>query len=42
VLERFEHAATALATSPRDGGAGLVAGKGEMVGILSDNCLVRA
>ena len=42
VLERFEHAATALTTSPRDGGAGLVAGKGEMVGILSDNCLVRA
>src|SRR5260221_9877170 len=41
VLERFEHAATALATSPRDGGLGLVAGKGEMVGILSENCLVR-
>jgi len=42
VLERFEHAATALATSPRDGGLGLVAGKGDLVGILSENCLVRA
>ena len=39
VLERFEHAATALAASPRDGGLGLVAGK-HVVGILSQNCLV--
>ncbi len=41
VLERFEHTATALAASPRDGGLGLVAGK-QVVGILSENCLVRA
>ncbi len=41
VLERFEHAATALATSPKDGGLGLVAGT-RIVGILSENCLVRA
>lgn len=40
VLERFEHAATALATSPRDGGLGLAAGQQEVVGILSENCLV--
>ncbi|KAI0297734.1 hypothetical protein BC826DRAFT_907561 [Russula brevipes] len=39
VLERFEHAATALAYSPRDGGLGLTAGQREVVGILSDNCL---
>lgn len=39
VLERFEHAATALSASPRDGGLGLVAGK-QVVGILSQNCLV--
>jgi hypothetical protein len=39
VLERLEHAATALAASPRDGGLGLVAGK-QVVGILSQNCLV--
>ena len=41
VLERFEHAATALATSPKDGGLGLVSGRREVVGILSENCLVR-
>ena len=41
VLERFEHTATALATSPRDGGLGLVSGRREVVGILSENCLVR-
>ena len=41
VLERFEHAATALAASPSDGGLGLAAGQGEIVGILSENCLVR-
>jgi hypothetical protein len=41
VLERFEHAATALVTSPKDGGLGLVAGM-RIVGILSENCLVRA
>ena len=40
VLERFEHAATAFAASPTDGGLGLAAGKGEIVGILSENCLV--
>lgn len=40
VLERFEHAATALAASPGDGGLGLAAGK-QVVGILSQNCLVR-
>lgn len=40
VLERFEHAATALAASPTDGGLGLVAGE-QVVGILSQNCLVR-
>jgi hypothetical protein len=39
VLERFEHAATALAASPGDGGLGLAAGK-HVVGILSQNCLV--
>ena len=42
VLERFEQAATALATSPRDGGLGLGSGRREVVGILSENCLVRA
>lgn len=41
VLERFEHAASALAASPSDGGLGLVPGQGEIVGILSENCLVR-
>ena len=41
VLERFEHTATALATSPRDGGLGLVSGRREVVGCLSENCLVR-
>jgi hypothetical protein len=41
VLERFEQAATALSASPSDGGLGLTAGKGEMVGILSENSLVR-
>jgi hypothetical protein len=39
VLERFEHAATALSAYPRDGGLGPVAGK-QVVGILSQNCLV--
>jgi hypothetical protein len=39
VLKRFEHAATALAASPRDGGLGLVGGR-QVVGILSQNCLV--
>ena len=42
VLERFEQAAAALATSPRDGGLGLGSGRREIVGILSENCLVRA
>src|SRR5579863_3050112 len=42
VLQRFEQAATALATPPSDGGLGLVAEQGEIVGILSENCLVRA
>ena len=42
VLERFEQAATALGTSSRDGGLGLGSGRREVVGILSDNCLVRA
>jgi hypothetical protein len=43
VLERFEQAATALAMSTRDGGHGLVSGRqGVLVGILSENCLVRA
>jgi hypothetical protein len=41
VLERFEQAATALAASPSDGGLGFAAGQGEIVGILSENCLVR-
>jgi hypothetical protein len=41
VLERFEHAAMALAASPSDGGLGLAAGQREIVGILSENCLVR-
>jgi hypothetical protein len=40
VLERFEHAATALAAPPGDGGLGLVPGKQQVVGILSQNCLV--
>jgi hypothetical protein len=39
VLERFEHAATTLAASSRDGGLGLVARK-QVVGILSQNSLV--
>jgi hypothetical protein len=38
-LEHFKRAATALATSSRDGGLGLVARK-QVVGILSQNCLV--
>ena len=42
VLERFEQAATALATPSRDGGLDLVSGRREIVGILSENCLVRA
>lgn len=43
VLERFEQTATALAMSTRDGGHGLVSGRqGVLVGILSENCLVRA
>lgn len=42
VLERFEQAATALSLSPRDGGLGLVSGRRGVVGILSENCLVRA
>ena len=41
-LERFEQAATALAASPSNGGLGLAARQGEIVGILSENCLVRA
>jgi hypothetical protein len=41
VLERFEQAATALTASPSNGGLGLAAGQGEIVGILSENCLVR-
>ena len=40
VLERIEHAATALTMSTRDGGPGLVPGQRNVVGILSDNCLV--
>ena len=40
VLERFEHAATALVSSPGDGGLGLTAGQSGIVGILSENCLV--
>ena len=40
VLERFEQAATALAASPSDGGLGLAAEQGEIVGILSEICLV--
>jgi acyl-CoA synthetase (AMP-forming)/AMP-acid ligase II len=39
VLDRFEHAATALVTSPSDDGIGLTAGQSEIVGILSENCL---
>jgi hypothetical protein len=44
VLERFEQAAaaTVLATSPRDGGLGLGSERQEVVGIISENCLVRA
>jgi hypothetical protein len=41
VLERFEQTATALVASPSHGGLGLIAGQGEIVGILSENCLVR-
>jgi hypothetical protein len=40
VLERIEHAATALTVPTRDGGPGLVPGDRQVVGILSDNCLV--
>ncbi|KAN0129536.1 hypothetical protein V8E53_012718 [Lactarius tabidus] len=39
VLDRFEHAATALVSSPSDGGLGLTAGQSGIVGILSENCL---
>jgi hypothetical protein len=46
VLERIEQAATALTsalvTSPRYGGLALGSGKRGVVGILSENCLVRA
>src|SRR6266404_4245627 len=40
VLDRLEQAATALASSPSDGGVGLSAGQSGTVGILSENCLV--
>jgi hypothetical protein len=41
VLDRLEHAATALVSSPSDGGFGFVAGQQSgIVGILSENCLV--
>ncbi|SRR6266702_1009509 len=40
VLDRFEQAATALVSSPNDGGLGLAAGQSGIVGILSENCLV--
>ncbi|KAH9166084.1 hypothetical protein EDB89DRAFT_252277 [Lactarius sanguifluus] len=39
VLDRLEQAATALVSSPSDGGLGLTAGQSEIVGILSENCL---
>jgi acyl-CoA synthetase (AMP-forming)/AMP-acid ligase II len=39
VLDRLEHAATALVSSPSDGGLGLTAGQSGIVGILSENCL---
>lgn len=44
-IERFEHAAVGLKAGLRDGGLGLKgqeenAGDGEIVGILSENCLV--
>ena len=42
VLERFEHAATALAASPKDGGLGFAPESGGVAGIMSENCLVRA
>lgn len=41
VLACIEHAATALTMSPRYGGPSLVPGQRGIVGILSDNCLVR-
>ena len=42
VLDRLEHTATALVSSPSDGGFGFVAGQQSgIVGILSENCLVR-
>ena len=40
VLERIEHAATTLAAFPGDGGLGF-SGRRGVVGILSENCLVR-
>ncbi|KAI9464943.1 hypothetical protein BJY52DRAFT_1247353 [Lactarius psammicola] len=39
VLDRMEQAATALVSSPNDGGLGLAAGQSEIVGVLSENCL---
>lgn len=40
VLDRLEHAATALVSPSSDGGFGLTAGQTGIVGILSENCLV--
>ena len=42
VLDRLEHAATALVSSPSDGGLGFVAKQSGVVGILSENCLVSS
>lgn len=39
VLDRLEQAATALVSSPSNGGLGLAAGQSGIVGILSENCL---
>ncbi|KAI9443382.1 acetyl-CoA synthetase-like protein [Lactarius indigo] len=39
LLDRLEQAATALVSSPSDGGLGFAAGQSGIVGILSENCL---
>ena len=39
-FERVYDGATALATSPSEGGLGIDAAKGEIIGIFSPNCIV--
>lgn len=39
--ERTVHAMTALGAPTSHGGLGLARGQGEIVGVLSENCMVR-